>query len=135
MDAAAPLFLAEYHRRGLWFTRERGFFQGGSNVVVLRPARLWSRGLWLLVSILVWGALIAVPVHYDITTDVFDRGSPSAAVRPSARFRSSIKRPRTPYTPSCVPVPDPGWLAWIVWIAVGCALLALLGCLKRLAER
>ena len=98
MVAAAPLFLAEYHRRGLWFTRERGFFQGGSNVVVLRPARLWSRGLWLLVSILVWGALIAVPVHYDITTDVFDRGSPSAAARPSARFRSSIKRPRTPAT-------------------------------------
>ena len=71
MVASAPLFLAEYHRRGLWFTRERGFFQGGSNVVVLRPARLWSRALWLLVSILAWVLLIAVPVHLDITTDVF----------------------------------------------------------------
>lgn len=71
MVAAAPLFLAEFHRRGLWFTRERGAFQGGSNVVELRPARLWSRALWLLVSILAWAVLIAVPVHYDITTDVF----------------------------------------------------------------
>lgn len=71
MVAAAPLFLAEYHRRGLWFTRERGFFQGGSNVVVLRPARLWSRALWLLVSILAWVLLIAVPVYLDITTEIF----------------------------------------------------------------
>jgi hypothetical protein len=71
MVAAAPLFLAEYHRRGLWFTRERGFFQGGSNVVVLRPARLRFRAFWLLISILAWAVLIAGPVHYDITTAVF----------------------------------------------------------------
>ena len=196
MFASAPLFLAEYHRRGLWFTRERGFFQGGSNVVVLRPARLWSRALWLLVSILAWAVLIAVPVHLDISTDVLADADSSLWTllvahgvfasgmtvvllfsllkrltyeRLAARFGGGIVSGSASqrfwrfvsyqfrfelwfafgcgailgtlplvvqaaaddcYTSDCVPVLDAGWLAWIVWIAVGCAALALLGSLN-----
>ena len=196
MVAAAPLFLAEYHRRGLWFTRERGFCQGGSNVVVLRPARLWSRALWLLVSILAWAVLIAVPVYYDITTDVFadadsslwtllvTHGTFAAGMtvvlvfsffkrmtyeRLAARFGGGIVYgsvsqrlwrflsyqfrvelwfafgcgaslgtipllyqlgAESCYTAECVAVPDETLLAWILWIAAGCAGLALIGCLN-----
>ena len=50
MVAAAPLFLAEYTRRGEWRSRDRKFLQGGSNVVVLRPLSLWARLLWLVVA-------------------------------------------------------------------------------------
>ncbi|QYF72691.1 hypothetical protein [Cryobacterium sp. PAMC25264] len=71
MLAAAPLFLAEFHRRGRWSTRERGFIQGGSNVVELRPAPLWSRALFILLSVAAWVGLIAVPVYLDVTTDTF----------------------------------------------------------------
>lgn len=196
MVAAAPLFLAEYHRRGLWFTRERGPFQGGSNVVVLRPARLWSRALWLLISILAWAVLIVVPVHYDITTDVFADADPSlwsllvthgifasgmtvvlafsllkrlTYERLTARFGGGMVygsaeqrvwrvlsyqfrfelwfafgcgavlgtiplvyqlAAESCYTAECVPVPDAGPLAWILWSAAGCAAIALIGCLN-----
>jgi hypothetical protein len=196
MFASAPLFLAEYHRRGLWFTRERGFLQGGSNVVVLRPARLWSRALWLLVSILAWVVVIAIPVHLDITTDAFVDADSSLWTllvahgvfasgmtvvllfsllkrltyeRLAARYGAGIVYGSSSqlfwrfvsyqfrfelwfafgcgamlgtlplvfhaaaddcYLADCIPVPDAGWLAWIVCIAVGCAALALLGCLN-----
>lgn len=196
MVAAAPLFLAEYHRRGLWFTRERGAFEGGSNVVVLRPARLWSRALWLLISILAWLALIVVPVHYDITTDVFAEADPTlwsllvahgtfaagmtlvlafsllkrlTYERLTARFGGGVVYgsasqrlwrflsyqfrfelwfafgcgaalgtipllyqlgAESCYTAECVPVPDAAILAWIFWIAGGCAAVALIGCLN-----
>ena len=196
MFAATPLFLAEYHRRGLWFTRERGFVQGGSNVVVLRPARLWSRALWLLISILAWVLLIAVPVYLDIATEIFADADSSLWTllvthgifasgmtvvllfsllkrltydRLAARFGGSIIYGSASqrlwrflsyqfrfelwfafgcgailgtlplvyqtaadhcYGASCVPVLDQGWLAWIFWIAAGCAALALLGCLN-----
>ena len=196
MLASAPLFLAEYHRRGLWYTRERGFFQGGSNVVVLRPARLWSRALWLLVSILAWVGLIVIPVHLDITTDAFADADSSLWTllvahgifasgmsvvlvfsflkrltydRLAARFGFGIaygsgsqlfwrfvsyqfrfelwfafgcgavlgtipllyqSAADDCYQAGCVLAVDTGWLAWIVWIAAGCAALALIGCLN-----
>ena len=69
--ASAPLFLAEYHRRGRWSSRERGFFEGGSNVVVTRRLRLWARALWIFISVLAWIGLIAVPVYLDISTEIF----------------------------------------------------------------
>lgn len=62
MVAAAPLFLAEYQRRGAWTSRDRGFFQGGSNVVLLRPLGVGTRLLWLAATVAVWGMLIALPV-------------------------------------------------------------------------
>ena len=34
------------------------------------------------------------------------------------------------YTASCTIVPDPAWLSWITWIAVGTGVIALLGCLN-----
>lgn len=77
MLAAAPLFLAEFHRRGQWSRRERGFVQGGSNVVELRPAPLWTRLLFIALSLLAWVALILVPVRLDITTDAFAQAGDS----------------------------------------------------------
>ncbi len=62
MVAAAPLFLAEYQRRGAWTSRDRGFFQGGSNVVLLRPLRTVTRLLWLVATVAIWGILLALPV-------------------------------------------------------------------------
>ncbi|MFF1572830.1 hypothetical protein ACFVWR_08790 [Leifsonia sp. NPDC058292] len=62
MVAAAPLFLAEYTRRGQWRSRNRTFLQGGSNVVLLRPLALWARLLWLLVALAAWFVLIPLPV-------------------------------------------------------------------------
>ncbi len=196
MLAAAPLFLAEFHRRGQWSSRERGFIQGGSNVVELQPAPLWTRLLFIALSLMAWGALILVPVQLDITTDAFaDAGdslwvllvmygiiaSGLAAVllfsllkrltyeRLANRFGDQIETGSVSqvfwramsyrfrfelwfafgfgailgtiplvyqsaadncYTASCAIVPDPSWLAWILWIAVGTGALALLGSLN-----
>lgn len=71
MVAAAPLFLAEYTRRGQWQSRDRGFFEGGSNVVQLRPVSTWARLLWILVALAFWAALIWVPVSLAIGEDAF----------------------------------------------------------------
>jgi len=72
MVAAAPLFLAEYTRRGQWRSRDRKFLQGGSNVVVLRPLSLWARLLWLVVAIAAWYVLIPYPVAVsDVHSDEF----------------------------------------------------------------
>jgi len=72
MVAAAPLFLAEYQRRGAWTSRTRGFFQGGSNVVRLRPLRTVTRLLWLAATVAVWGILLALPVWLAVWRGWFD---------------------------------------------------------------
>lgn len=196
MLAAAPMFLAEYQRRGVWMSRDRGFFEGGSNVVVTRPLRLWARALWILVSVVAWVALIVIPVQIDIRTDAladvdeslwtllvtngifasgmamvlvfsllkrltYDRLATRFADRViygsfnqlfwrfvSYRFRFELwfafgfgailgtiplvyrTAAERCFTETCVLVPDPDWLAWIFWIALGSGVLALLGCLN-----
>lgn len=194
MLASAPLFLAEYHRRGQWSSRNRGFFEGGSNVIELRPARLWTRFLFIALCVAGWVALIAVPVYLDITSDVFadanenlwtvlvlygffssgmaavllfsllkrltyDRFADRGAIVygsfsqlfwrfVSYRFRLELwfafgcgailgtiplvyqAAAERCYTASCTIVPDPAWLSWITWIAVGTGVIALLGCLN-----
>lgn len=71
MVASAPLFLAEYTRRGQWRSRDRGFLEGGSNVVQLRPLATWARLLWIALAIAFWVALILVPVTLSIGEDAF----------------------------------------------------------------
>ncbi|WP_158865635.1 hypothetical protein [Leifsonia sp. AG29] len=71
MIAAAPLFLAEYTRRGDWSSRARRGLRGGSNTVTLRPLRTWSRLLWLVVAIAAWAALIPVPLALVSGRDAF----------------------------------------------------------------
>ncbi|MDJ0349141.1 hypothetical protein [Cryobacterium sp. PH29-G1] len=196
MLAAAPLFLAYFQRSGHWSSRERGFFQGGSNVVELRPAALWTRFLFIGLSFLVWAALIAGPVYLDITADAFAQANDSLWVvlvlygvlasglgavlvfsllkrltydglaarfgdqivpgslsqifwrALSYRFRFELwfafgfgailgtiplvyqSAADACYTATCIPVPDPAWQAWILWIAVCSGALALIGSLN-----
>jgi hypothetical protein len=196
MVAAAPMYLAEYHRRGSWMSRDRGFFEGGSNVVVTRPLRLWARALWISVSVLAWIGLIVLPVQIDIGSETFADSNESfwvllvthgvfaagmAAVlafsllkrltydRLAARFADQVvhgsfsqlfwrfvsyrfrfelwfafgcgailgtiplvyqSAAESCYTEACVLVPDPAWLTWIAWIAIGSGALALIGSLN-----
>lgn len=55
MVAVAPLFLAECQRRGAPSSRDRGFFQGGSYLVLLRPLRPGTRLRWLAAALALWG--------------------------------------------------------------------------------
>lgn len=71
MLASAPLALAEYTRRGQWSSRDRGFIEGGSNVIQLKPLTMWARLLWIVLAVAVWGALIQVPVALSIGEDAF----------------------------------------------------------------
>lgn len=71
MVASGPLFLAEYTRRGQWLSRDRGFFEGGSNVVQLRPVTTWARLLWIVLAVGFWVVLIVVPVLLSIGEDAF----------------------------------------------------------------
>lgn len=71
MVACAPLFLAEFTRRGSWNSRDRGVRQGGSNVVELRPAATWPRLLWIAVALGFWAVLLPVPVSLAVEEGAF----------------------------------------------------------------
>ena len=72
MVAVAPLFLAECQRRGAPSSRDRGFFQGGSYLVLLRPLRPGTRLLWLAAALALWGILLAFPVWFAVWHGWFD---------------------------------------------------------------
>lgn len=75
MVACVPFFLAEFTRRGNWSSRDRGFLQGGSNVVELRPVATWARLMWIVLALGSWAVLLPVPVSFAVNEDAFAEAS------------------------------------------------------------
>ncbi|MFC5928123.1 hypothetical protein D6T64_10470 [Cryobacterium melibiosiphilum] len=75
--------LGELLRRGIWTRAHRGFWQGGSNTATVRMLSPAVHLVWIAAPLLVWAALIAVPLvlssaggwpanlHYSVVDDVW----------------------------------------------------------------